>query len=300
MATNSSPAASAAHGLAVIRRTDWGDRARVAVFSGLAGLVAYGLTNPYVVYHLLASAKGGGPSPFASNLGNSSAFYTVGRPVEGAINVARLVVEGTSLAVAVTGAVGLVVLGARAVRTRRDGSPEAVRRRAHGLLLGLPAVLTAVQATLVGAGKPGEFGRFLLLSDVFLAVEAVALVQTYVRAAGGAVLIYGVMLFQSGLGGTRYLAGFVRDSGAETSRLAAAAKLEERRLAGTVRRVLVTAEPAPYAVPPVNLFDLEVVLVPNGTDPAAVARPGDVTLGVDEGRTPISWADKRIEVRATP
>ena len=53
----------------------------------------------------------------------------------------------------------------------------------------------------------------------------------------------------------------------------------------------------PY-VPPVNLFDLQVILVPRGMDPAAVAQPGDVILGVDEGRTPISWADKPIEMRA--
>lgn len=296
MVLSALPAFSVLVGMVLLRRMSWGDRLRVAVFGGLVGLVAYGLTNPYVVYHLLASVRGG-PSPFASNLGNSSAFYTAGRPVEGAANVARLAVAGTSVAVAVAGAMGVVVLGARAVRARADGSPDAVRRRAHGLLLGLPAVLTAVQAALVGAGKPGEFGRFLLLPDVFLAVEAVALIHTYVRAGGAAVMIYGVVLLQTALGGARYVAGFVRDSGPETSRLAAARAIEADRQAGRVRRVLVTAEPAPYAVPAVNLFDLQAVLVPKGVDPVAVARPGDVVAAVAEGGTPIGWADKRVEVR---
>ncbi|MDB5297453.1 MAG: hypothetical protein JWO31_3436, partial [Phycisphaerales bacterium] len=283
-------------GMVMLRRPmGWGDRARVALFAGLVGLVAYAATNPYVPYHLLAAARGA-RTPLTSNVGNSTAFYSAGRPVEGALNAARLAVAGTSPALAAVGVLGLVVLGARAVRHRNDASPDAVRRRAHGLLLGLPALLTAAQAALVGAGKPGEFGRFLLLTDVFLAVEAVALIHTYLRVTGVAALAYAAVLGWTAAGGGRYAAGFARDAKPQTSRLAAAWSIEAGRRAGTIRRVLVTAEPAPYAAPPVNLFDLPVVLVPKGTDPATFAAPGDAVVSVDEGGTPISWADKPVRV----
>jgi hypothetical protein len=104
------------------------------------------------------------------------------------------------------------------------------------------------------------------------------------------------MLLQTGIGGARYVTGFVRDTGGMTSRLRAAEELEKARQAGG-RRLLVPAEPAPYITPPMDLFGLQVVLVPKDEDPAKLAQSGDIVVEVLEGRTPISWADKEIWVR---
>ncbi|QOV89148.1 ArnT family glycosyltransferase [Humisphaera borealis] len=277
--------------MVLLRPMSWGDRGRVAIFAGLVGLLAYALTNPYVAVHLL---RGGGA--LQSNLGNSKAFYDIHSPVEGVINVARLIIVGTSPALAIAGALGTVILGVRAVRTRRETSPQAVRRRAHGLLLAGPAILTAIQWSLVGAGKPGEFGRFLLTTDVFLAVEAVVLIQTYARNKIAASLLFSVVAVQTSLRGTSYIAGFVRDSGAPTSRDLAAEQIDQASKSGA-RRIVLAAEPAPYAIPPMNLWAWEMVVPPSGQTAASVARPGDRVVEALEGQTPISWADKPIDVR---
>jgi hypothetical protein len=330
--------------MVLLRPGRWGDRAQDAFLAGSAGLAVYGVTNPYVIYHLL---RGGGA--LKSNLGNSTTFYSVGHVGEGLVNVGRLMAEGASPVMLAAGLIGTVLLAIRAVRVRHDGSPAEVRRRAHGLLLAGPAVLTAVQAALVAAGKPGEFGRFLLLTDVFLLVEAFATVGTITsgrwkaggnadcgmrnaeceRAAGTPpaalqpsafslqpfpqslppayrergpalpILLSLLLVAGTAFFGWPYLRGFVRDASPETSRLVAAREVERLRQAGG-KRLLLTAEPAPYAVPPVNLFEWPLVLVPKGSRPEAFALPGDVVVEVREGGAPISWADKPIDVRAVP
>jgi hypothetical protein len=103
-------------------------------------------------------------------------------------------------------------------------------------------------------------------------------------------------ILATGWFGWPYLQGFIRDRGPLTSRLAAAAEIEEFRKAGA-KRVLISAEPAPYAVPPLNLFDWQVILVPRNRKPDHFAQPGDVIVQIVEGDTPISWADKKFKIK---
>jgi hypothetical protein len=277
--------------MVLLRPESWGSRIRLLIFTGLLGVVVYGITNPYVIYHL----AGGDPEPFRSNMSNNSSFYSIGQPLEGLINVGRLLVEGASPPIFCIGLLAATVLLARAVQSRDMITDEEVRRRANGLLLAVPAVLTAIQASLVAAGKPGEFGRFLLLTDVFLAIEAFVLLGTYLKPPVLTVsLVLG--LFATGWFGWPYLEGFLRDRNALTSRLAASAEIEAFRKAGATR-VLISAEPAPYAVPPLNLFDWQVILVPRNQKLEQFAQPGDVTVQIEEGDTPISWADKVFKVK---
>lgn len=278
--------------MVLLRRDEaWGGRIRLLVFAGLIGVAIYGVTNPYVIYHL----AGGNPEPFESNMANNASFYAVGRPLDGIINVGRLMVEGASPVVFSFGVMATMILLARAVQNRELIIEEEVRRRAHGLLLAVPAVLTAVQASLVAAGKPGEFGRFLLLTDVFLLVEAFVLLGTYLKPP---VQIAAVLVGVAATAwfGWPYLQGFLRDRNHETSRLLAAREIEAFRKAGA-QRVLITAEPAPYAIPPLNLFDWQVILVPDKAHPERYAEPGDVVVTVEEGDTPISWADKAFKIK---
>ena len=65
-------------------------------------------------------------------------------------------------------------------------------------------------------------------------------------------------------------------------------------------RLAVVAEPAPYVMPPVDLWRWELVLLPrNGAEPA----PGDVLVRViDQGpraAAPISWAAKPFKIGMT-
>jgi hypothetical protein len=294
--------------MVLLRPMTWGDRARVTIFAGLVGLVSYAVTNPYVAIHLL---RGGGA--LQSNLDNSKAFYHVHDVLGGVVNVGRLIVVGTSPALAAVGLLGTIVLGIRAIRTRRDMSVATVRRRAHGLLLAGPAVLTAIQWALVGSGKPGEFGRFLLTTDVFLVVEAVVLLHLFYEwmharsqrepeaqppswRRPAIVVLYGVVLAQTAWIGGQYVAGFVRDSGPVTTRTQAAEHIEQLRRTG-VDQVVLSAEPAPYAIPPMNLWDFRMVVPPKQTTPAEIAASGELLVEPLEGTTPISWADKPISVK---
>ena len=286
--------------MVLLRPMRWADRARVALLAGLLGAAVYAATNPYVLLNQFSAA---GRETVRSNLGNSSAMYHMGRPLAGVANAASLVAEGTSPLLAIAGGIGAIALGIRAFRLRKDRTPEVVRRRAVGLLLAVPAVLIALQSAMLAAGKPGEFGRFLLVPDIFLGIEAVVAVATFVRPRAGRLIVLGVLGLGTALAGGIYVRGFVRDSRPVTSRLTAAERIRQLRERGA-RTIGVTAEPAPYCLPPVDLFSWTIVKVPavggQQAQPGADIRvvPIDVQTsrvpGVADGR--ISWADKQFDV----
>jgi hypothetical protein len=175
-----------------------------------------------------------------------------------------------------------------------------VRRRAHGLLLALPAVIVAAQFAPLGADKPGEFGRFLLLPDVFLAIEAVVAAGTFFRPGRLRTAVIAAVLAATGVAGGVYLRGFVRDSRDTPLRLAEAERLRHYLRSGFTRMAVV-AEPAPYGLPPVDLFRWQILKLPDGTDPSTAGGADVLVRAVDNpGRgvaARISWADKPFQVR---
>jgi hypothetical protein len=289
------------------------DRIVVAVASVVIGMDVYFLTNPYVLVHLV-----GRDPVLRSNLGNSAAMYGAGSPAGALMNATSLIREGAGTLLAIVGVVSVLGLGWRAVRIRKDVSPVEVSRRATGLLLAVPAVLVLVQFVLLAAGKPGEYGRFALLPCVFLMIEAVAGIATFddgfmadnfSRSTPRQNMFIVLVLFTF-LSGGMYMARFVEDSSEATTRLRAAAKLAELPDSATLA---VEAEPAPYSLPPVNLFTHRIVLLPRRVaptadgrgDPAFIVRPVDVPAGAvvpppdrHERTYParISWAGKHFEV----
>jgi hypothetical protein len=311
--------------MALLRRTDWRRRLLVTVASAGVGAAVYAATNPYVVAHQFWRRE-----VFASNVNNSAAMYHVGSPLQGLANELSLAAAGVTAPLALAGLIGAAALGVRAVWKWKDRSDAEQSRRSVGLLLAAPAMLIAGQFAVIGAGKPAEFGRFLLVPDVFLLVEAVVAVSTFLRTSpgrrpGGVVIgpvvrlardaVMAVLLSSAAWGGFVYLRGFVADARPVTSRLREAELLRLMLRSGTARKLAVAADPAPYCLPPVDLFRWQIVKVPDlvpigpGQPPQLPGGGADVgadvvVLPVDwppEGPTlfnaPISWENKPFEIR---
>jgi hypothetical protein len=308
--------------MTLLVRMSWPRRLKLACAANLAGLAVYAATNPYVVIHQFWHHE-----VFQSNVGNSTAMYKVARPIEGLLNEARLVADGMSTPLALAGTAGAIALGFRAIGRRNERSEPETIRRATGLLLAVPALLVAVQFALIGAGKPAEFGRFMPLPDTFLMIEAVVALATFLpersglprapgsslawsQSGGGVIrtLAATVLLASTGLGGLAYLNGFHADSLPDTSRLDEARQLQDRYLAGS-HTLAVIADPAPYCLPPVDLFEWKVIKVDapaeagNGRPdiPAdLLVRPVDRLPGLSPMMsTPISWAAKPLRIEPT-
>jgi hypothetical protein len=189
---------------------------------------------------------------------------------------------------------------------RKNQDPAEIARRATGLLLAIPALCVMGQCLLFATGKPGEFARFMLLADLFLAVEAVVATATFLPRTriGPAAAV--ILALTASVPGLCYVRAFVRDSRLPTPRLVEAQRLQQLERAGT-RTIAVYADPAPYCLPPIDLFGEKIVLLPRGADSAAIAEADVSVQAVDMPAgenlwtwiwtgTPISWADKPFEV----
>jgi len=302
--------------MTLLRSASWPRRLKVTAAAAFVGLAVYSATNPYVVIHQFWHHD-----VFQSNIGNSTAMYKVSKPLEGLFNEARLVAEGMSVPLALAGASGMIALGIRAVSVRKVRSEQENIRRATGLLLAAPALLVAGQFALIGADKPGEFGRFMLLPDIFLMVEAVVAIATYLpervehplfsaRGLAWSQNVRGlirtiaatVLLASTGLGGFAYLNGFIADSQPGNTRLEEARQLETKYQAGA-RKMAVAADPAPYCLPPVDLFAWTILKMPAATISSGKNIAADIlVMPIDRSpeqnslmSTPISWAAKPFE-----
>jgi hypothetical protein len=290
--------------MTLFRRQSWGARILVAVGAAAAGGLVYAVTNPYVPYNLLFNRD-----LLRSNLGASTAMYQVTGSANGFVNAVRLIAEGVSPILAAFGVIGVISL-----LLNRHTKPAAGHVWA---LLGGPAAIVVAQFVALGAGKPGEYGRFALLPDTVLCLAAVAGVCAWARGTVARRLVLGICLATTGFFGATYVARFLADSRDTTTRLALAERLQEFPRFGWPT-VDVTAEPAPYCLPPVNLFERPIVLFPRGqavpTAPDSVLvravdapahdapPPGYVWWAQDEAPvlrpfpSRISWAAKPFEV----
>ena len=288
--------------MAVLRPGPWRIRWRMTIAATIVGAGVYAVTNPYPWLNQFSRE---GRAVVRSNLGTSAGMYRADWTGRGLPNAALLLGEGMSFVLLAAGAVGVIALGWRAVRVRKDSSPDERRRRSTGILLSVPAIWVAIQFALLATGKPAEYARFALYLDVALLIEAVVAAQTFLRPPVRCIVLAS-LIGTTGWSGLLYTAGFVRDSSTATTRLAAARRVQAMR----PRTVAVEFEPAPWSFPPVDLFGCRLILLPRGRqdgDGAGVlVRPVDLPL---DGRnpilrlitsTPISWASKPFEVKANP
>jgi len=231
--------------MVLLRHQTWRQRVNVMLAGGGVGVIIYSLTNPYVPIHLFVNRE-----LLQSNLGNTVAMFEVARFGEAIRNAAGLVAEGTGIPVAVAGVVGFIIW---LVGLRRS------RASILGWLLAVPALLILLQFTAVAAGQPGPYARFAVLPDIALAVVAATSIG---RIKGPAGRVLWLICAAATLPYTcAYLTGFSGDTSLHTSRIQAAEQLQNLR-AKCVRTIATFAEPAPYVMPPVDLFNDRLMLVP--------------------------------------
>ncbi len=168
-----------------------------------------------------------------------------------------------------------------------------------------------IQLVLLAEGKTAEYGRFAILIDVAIALFAAVLVDRLrfsdrERALGSALLVAAVLYV-----GIRYDLNFLADNRTDSTRRVAANQLSD--LVPKYNELAVWTEPAPYCLPPVDLFHWKILLLPRGGEPSGhgvvSVRPVDELISTpagasritplpepDRAKSPSSWANKPFEI----
>ena len=306
--------------MTLLRRQPWRQRLTLTLAAGGIGLAVYALTNPYVIIGLLRP-----DSPLRTNLANlrqAGALFGKANDRGALANSALLLVEGTSLPIAVFGIVGVAMIALTQIRrpTPPPGEtepPTPTSRTSAAILLAAPTLLALIQFVATAAGKPGEFGRFALLPDTALLLAAFALAHLGTKTRPRSQpLAAGILVILTAIFGVSYLMGFIEDQNhplSTSSRMIAASRLAE--LSRRAKTIGVYADPAPYSMPPVDLTRWQLLLLP--ANDSTIAEPDVIVRAIDAIPDPynnplyerfyatghrtwfaarISWADKPFEI----
>ncbi len=272
--------------MSLIRRDRPGRFVAVCIVGVLIAAAVYFAADPYVAIHLAGNRE-----VLKSNFANTRAMYKIGPIGASVINAARLVAAGMSWPLAIIGAIAAIAL----VLSRRQGL---------GWPLGMVAAIVLGQFSMYAWNKPGDYGRFALFADVALMLAAFVAIARFVRPVAGRAVLAVLFLACAGVYSAAYERGFVRDCLPDDSRMRAGAAINARLTDSPQTPILyLTNEPAPYCVPPVNLFRWHMVLlppdgrVPAGSDAGTLVQAVSSVEILDPTATPISWADKQFEVR---
>jgi hypothetical protein len=255
------------------------------------GVVVYAITNPFVIIHLL-----GDRTILLSNLGNSQAMYRAPMRLDTIATATDLIAEGASPLVAGAGLLAVLFLRGR------NGPIRTIL-----LLVSLPIL---AQFIALATDKPGEYARFAVFPDIALALCAVDGMAALFKGHVSRTVMLGGMCALSGIWSAGYTWHFERDAAERTPRIVVAERLAQT-LARGAKEMAVYNDPAPYCLPPVNLFDWKIVLVDPGAPPSPTSdlliKPVDriprhdtpmldfeVTYWVRPRilDTPITWASK--------
>ncbi|MEM6312508.1 MAG: glycosyltransferase family 39 protein [Planctomycetota bacterium] len=233
--------------------------------------LTYALTNPYVLINALTA-----PDLLTSNLGNSTAMYEPTSPLETVGHAFALLIVGGGPIILLALAASTMLPALAYFRKRKPTTPLPI-------FLAVPAAAVLVQFVLLAIDddgpKPAEYARFALFPIVCLGIAAVMFAHRlaeWSRPKAGKLgsIWLAVPVVLTLPVGLIYQTAFVVDD----TRVAAAIEIEHWQ--GSTLRV--GAEPAPYSMPPVDLWRWELVL--DDDDPNVVA--------TDTGPTPMTWANK--------
>jgi hypothetical protein len=249
------------------------------LWGAFTAALVFALTNPYTVWHAVR-----GDPIFASTLDNSVAMYRFGNTQAGAANVIRLMVAAMGPLVA--------VCGLFLAFTTPSGSNG--RRCA---LMWVPALLVLVVHAAVGAGKPGEYGRYFVFPAVTLAAPVAVFLRRQFRqrrpgAGEATIFAFAVTV----LFGVYYESAFLHDATGNGSRQAAAIYLQDRLANHPDAIIGVRREPAPFSTPPIDFANRRVVYWPRERDLDDVRPLPDIIVTVDDFAPPIGHREGDYEV----
>ncbi len=246
-----------------------------------AGVVVYAATNPWVIHHLLFDRD-----IFRSNISNSTAMYPAGDLVGGAASGVVLL----ALAVGTLFFFAIVFAGAVLLARR-------VRLGARSWLLLTAAAAVLIYFLPLGAGKPPEYARFGIVPMTVLLIAYFAVAGrglTPLPARRRLICLLGTILVA--LAGVPYVVNFVADARPDDTRTRAARRIAER-LEGGATSLDLWAEPAPWSIPPFDLWAWQAVLnAEEGGAPDVRVEAVDAPISPEAITgpfiTPVSWASK--------
>jgi len=119
-----------------------------------------------------------------------------------------------------------------------------------------------MQFVLLAEGKPGEYARFALLPSLAFLILAFGGIASFLRQSVGSTVVLAVITGATTLHGVTYVWRFLSDASDRPSRLIVAERLESIRRSGATS-LGVRAEPAPYSLPPVNLWEWKIWYAPS-------------------------------------
>jgi hypothetical protein len=275
--------------MALVRRDGIGRFLSVCAGGVLISAVVYFVANPYVAIHLV-----GDRAVLQANLANTRAMYSVGHGGSNIGNAFKLLLAGASVPVA--GFCALFVIPA--LFSKRE-------LPLHGLgwLVGVPGLIVLIDFVLFAGNKPGEYARFALFADTALVLVVFIAIARDFRSSllktGAGLVVVSFTIMHSGA----YERGFIGDSLSGDSRMRAAAAIDRRLAdAGPSPVLYIKSEPAPYCLPPINLFRWRVILlpadgaIPVGSGAGVLVTPRESLKVMDPSATPISWADVGFDV----
>ncbi|MGA2441649.1 MAG: hypothetical protein ABSH08_11865, partial [Tepidisphaeraceae bacterium] len=234
--------------MSLMRRDRGGRFAAVCIAGLLISAAIYFAANPYVAIHLA-----GDRAVLLANFSNTRAMYPAGGLGSNIAHAAVLVAAGMSWPLAIIGALSAAVLVVRC--------GESAQR--IGWLLAAPAAIVLIDFAIFAANKPGEYARFAVFADTALMLAAFFAMARFNGASSLRTLAGIILVVLAALHGTAYERGFLLDSSSDDSRAQAAAAIDGRLSAASQNpNLYVQSEPAPYCLPPVNLFRWRIILLP--------------------------------------
>ncbi|HEY0008544.1 MAG TPA: hypothetical protein VGB55_07465 [Tepidisphaeraceae bacterium] len=289
-----------------VRRGRIGATVVALLLATLSAALAYGVTNPYVVLHLASAYLPMGTAtdvnPLTSNLGNSTAMYQPGPLGEMLRDGTQRLIDAATLPVLLLAAVAVLVGITLAIIKRRSFSSLTI-------LLAAPTMVVLLQFFLLAAGKPGEYARFALFPAVVLALAGVWAIDRVpwrgFRYAGLTIWTALIVI----VGTLPYFEAFSAHVTHQSTRQRLAARLQDADLTGAL--ILDTpAEPAPYSLPPVDLWRWQLrlsdtagpateIFIRAVDHPNEMAREGVEIFAADRP-APITWANKPFVLSIKP
>jgi hypothetical protein len=241
----------------------------------------------------------GDRSILQSNLSNSQAMYRAALEPGTLLRAAELIGDGASPVFAFAGVLALLFV------RRRNWLRNLI------LILCLPIL---VQFVALASGKPGEYARFGLVIDISLMLLTASGIAVIFKSTSRRILAMSVLCAACAVWSAGYVWHFGRDSIDRTGRMIIAERLQQTYQNGA-RELAMYADPAPYCLPAVNLFDWKMVLLDPGAAPSTstdvLIKPIDTVPASDPPMldfdirywtharlldTPISWASKPFRV----